>query len=64
MEISFTGDMQKVTVSKTDTLVFTIDAVLSANQAASLKKHFKEIFPDNKILILDNEMELEVLDNA
>lgn len=50
-------------VKKTDTIIFKIPKDLSVDAKIHIKETLQSIFPDNKIAIINNDIEVGVLRN-
>jgi hypothetical protein len=59
-QITFTGDLQRVVISPSDTLVLTCDKILTETQRNHIGEILQSRFPENEILIIDDGMKLSV----
>jgi hypothetical protein len=52
------GEFQRVTINKNDIIIISYPGILSKQSTDNLKEQAQRIFPDNNILVLDNNMKI------
>lgn len=53
--------IKRVTLNPNDVLVVSASAPISAESAKMLKDRFRDAFPDNTVVVLDNRINLTVM---
>lgn len=59
--LEFIGDVERLTLYADDTIVLRTDQPLPFGMAEHLRMDIKEVFPNHRVIVLDNGLELGVL---
>jgi hypothetical protein len=61
VDIRIVGDLQKLALAPTDSVVVRVAGRLTAGQYESIKSQLRQLFPSNECIVLDSAAELTVV---
>ena len=64
MALPATARISRAVVKPTDVIVIESDEILSANQILNLTTTLQQVWPQQKILVLDRHLRLKIVDGS
>lgn len=61
LEVNIKGDLTKFKVDDNDIIMLSVDAKLTNERRETVRATLKNVFPNNKVLIIDRYADLKVL---